>query len=564
MQEIIDGASATLAQAGIADTSGTLAAMQSDVDSAVAGTGTVDPAPSPTASAEPLDKVKAFVADVYTWGTIIEAETTAKADAFSLKVDLASAAANMSQQFLVGPAFDGALDAVMQNFDGSAADGNLNTYVVGLPGDPQFTAGTIANVAGVVTITNGVINGVTVNMSVQLPADATTASSFTLGIISATLTSAATDIVINNGSVTLTTASPYTIDYAAIDAGTAPEPDISGGSLNLDVSLTQKEDDLGAALVPTVTFAGTLSATLINPVEDATTGEITWITPSNLTITGNVSTSAGESLDASFTVNITNAATFTPVGGLSAGTSSPSMVAWEYTDVNPADGTDDTFTIVSPELTVTIQRDSTSGITRVTEMWNDGFGGSFGSNYPVGTFASIGDAVATAYTPLNWYFSFGLYPWVDGEGGYEVNLSGADYSVAGSADGTLVDPEYVVEDASQWLDATLGLNFALQLTGLPEASVNVSGDRTGFESGDVAITITYGTRQIVFDGAFTDLTSTGSMTITNQDGVTMNVVGFFDGGTADIKFNGTTYGTFEDLPSGQTKITYTDGTFAIY
>lgn len=557
LQEIIDGASSTLAETGTGDTSGTLAAVQLDVDSAGAG-GTVDPEPSPSAGDATLAKVKAFVSDFRTWGTVIEAETKAKGDAFEMQVNLASTAADMSQQFLLGPAFDGALDAIMQNFDGTETSTNLTDYVLGLPGDPQFSSGTISNASGVVTITNGVINGATVNLTVQLPADGSTASSFTLGITSASLRSAASDVDISSGSITFATATPYTVDWAAIDAGTAVEPDITGGSIDLDVSLTQKQNEFDVALASAVTFAGNFAITLTNPTRDAL-GNINWITPSSLTLAGNVSTAAGESLDASFTVNVTNAATFTPVGELALGTPKVDMVTWSYTDVAPADGTDDTFTLVSPELTLTIQW--AAGTATVTESWRYGYVNSYVAS---GTYASISEAVTTLYTPINWYLANVLYQWVDGEGEYYADLSGADYSMDGSVDGSLVDPEFVLEaDATdKWLDGTVGLNFALQLAGLPEASINISGDRTGFESGDATITIAYGVRQIVIDGSFSNTASTGSVTITNQDGVTMSVEGLSDTSTGgDIKFNGTTYGTITELPSGLTKITYSDGTF---
>ncbi|NOX91290.1 MAG: hypothetical protein GXP18_02225 [Gammaproteobacteria bacterium] len=443
LQEIVDGATNALAQAGIADTSGIVASLQADINDATGGS--VDPQPGPVTGDTALARVKAFVNDVRTWGTVIEEETRVKGDAFSTQVDLASTAADASMSLVVGPALGSTIDAVfMRLTDTMATELGGGDYVVGIPGNPQFESGTITYSGGVVTITDGVIDGVTVNLSLQLPDDKSTATSSLTGVInSATFMSASTDLIIDSGTIVATLVTPYSIDYAALDMGTADEPDISGGSVSLDVTLTQKQDDSGAELASPVTFAGTLLTTLINPVKDDTTGEITWLTPSTLTLTGNISDTIGNSLDASFTANISNADTFEPAGSL-------------------------------------------------------------------------------------------------------------------VSDSSFVLPE----DVDNWLAGTVGLDFVLQLDGLPEASVNISGDRTAFETGAATITITYGVRQLIIVGAFTDNSSTGSMTIINQDGVAMSIVGGdFDASTGDIEYNGQIYGSIDKLTNGLTKITYIDGTF---
>ena len=566
LQEIVTGAGDTLTATGTGDTSGTIAAVQDVVTTAVAGTGSVDPEPSPSAGDTTLAKVKAFVADVRTWGTVIEAEIGTQGDAFELQVDLASTAADANMDFMVSPALEAAIDAAAQKVAGEIST-NLSTYETGMlpdslylgfPGDPQFSAGSIVKSGGVVTISGGMINGVTVNMSLQIPDDATTflaGSNLTIGINSASFRSTDTDVDINSGTITINLTSDYTVDYDALDMGTATNPVISGGSIDLDVSLTQRKglDWLtgDVALDSAITFAGTLSATLTNPITDTVTGDITWITPSSLTLAGNISDTAGNSLDADFTVNVTNADTFTPVGELPFGTPKVGIVTWTYTG--------DTFALVSPEYTLTIQWNSPTSTT-VTEDWGYGFPYS----YELGAYANIVDAVAGS--PLSW--SQPYYVWVDGEGGYSVDYgTGADFTVDGIADGSLVDPEFVVEDAANWLAGTIGLDFALQLAGLPEASVNINGTRTDFEAGNATITIAYGSRQIEIAGDFvgstatTPATGTGTVTITNQDGVSMIVDGDFEASTGDVMFNGTSYATISQMSNGLTKITYTDGTF---
>ncbi len=442
LQEIVDGATSVFAEMNIADTSNTLTSLQEVIDAATGGS--IIPDPGPDTGDTALEKVKAFVGDVRTWGTVIEEETRVKGDAFATQVDLAATAADASVSTMAGPAIRNAIVAVFRRLTHTTAtELNDDAYRTGAQDDPQFTSGTIAHSGGVVTITDGVIDGVTINLSVQLPDnESTVTSTLTAIITSATLRSASTDITINRGAIDATLVTPYFVDYVAVDTGTADQPDISGGSIDLDAELTQKQDDLGTVLASPVTFAGTLSTTLVNAVKDGTTGELSWLTPATLGMTGNISDTDGNSFDASLTANISNADSFTPVTG----------------------------------------------------------------------------------------------------------------------PGT--DSDIVLENADNWMVGTIGLNFVLQLDGLPEASVNISGDRTAFETGTATVTIIYGVRKIVIAGAFSDEVSTGSVTITNQDGVSMSIAGAdFNALTGDIEYNGQIYGSIDTLENGLTKITYTDGSF---
>lgn len=438
LQELIDGSQSTFDQAGIADTSGVLAQMQSDVDAAVADGGDVDPDPGPDAGDTNLAKVKAFVTDVRTWGTVIEEEIRINRDTFSQQLDLASTANDFSMEFFLRPALMASIEALVMHFSGANPSNNLNDYEIGVSEDPQFTSGSITKTGGSVTITDGVILGVMVNITVQMPEDNSTVTNFEMGITTpASFESAAADIVINKGAVTVNLASPYFVDWDAIAVGAAVEPDFADSTIDvdLDVAMTQKQDSTGAALAETVVFAGSLISKLMNPVENAVNGGIRWMTPRTLTLTGNISSSGGHSFDADFTANIANADTFTPAPG-----------------------------------------------------------------------------------PL--------------------------------------------EDETNWLDASLGLTFSLQMDGLPDASVNISGDRTAFDAGTATITINYGPRQIVIYGGFSSNTRTGSITITNQDGVSMSIEDIDMAlGSAVLMYNGQSYGTLSEMPNGLIKITYSDGTF---
>lgn len=428
LQEIVNGATSVLNELGIEDTSNTFDSLQANIDTAPGGI--VDPEPAPGAGDTPLAKVKAFVGDIRTWGTILE-EDRENGEAFGTQVKLASTAADASTSLVIGPAIRSTIIAIFRRLaETTVAELGDDVYKTGVSGDPQFESGTITYSGGIITITDGVIDGTIINTSVQLPENQSTVASIGMTINSATLTSASTDLTITSGTIDALLMMPYVIDYEKVDMGTADVPDIISSTINLNVALTQKQDELGEALTSPVTFAGTLLATLVDPVKD-TTGKITGFTPETVSLTGNISDTAGNSFDASLTTNLSNAGALVPG--------------------------DDTY---------------------------------------------------------------------------------------------------------NWLVGNVGLNFMLQMDGLPKASVNVSGNLTAVRAGTATVTIVYGARQIVIVGAFSDILSTGSVTITNQDGVAMSIAGSeFGTVTGDITYNGQTYGNVERLNSGLTKITYTDDTF---
>jgi len=440
LQEIIDGTRSVLRRKGIAvETSGRITKLQISVDEATAAGSSIDPKPSPITGSSALARVKAFISDMRTWGFVIKEEGRAERSALMQQAGMAAMAANASHKFLTGPAFSGVFDVIGQSFSDGLVYGNLSDFAVGSPDDPQFSAGTITNAAGIITVINGVINGVTVNMTVQLPADGVTASSFTLGIVSASLRSIATDIDINNGTITLNTAEPYTVNWMPSELSTDIVPRISYGSINLDMALTQKLDAMSVPIAAPVTFAGSLAVTLAEPVDSGFGGA--WVRSNSLVMNGSISDTAGNRLDA----------------------------------------------------------------------------------HLVGNTTGINGGLASGFLPLG--------PLSTG---------------------------------------SVGLSFKLQLAGLPDASVNMSSSRAGFyEDGATTIVVNYGLRQIVINTRYTGMSSistanvTGSVTITNQDGVSMTMENDFKISPGHIMLNGQMYGTIVHLNNGLSKIIYTDGTFEV-
>jgi len=352
LQEIIDGAMGVLGEMGIADLSGVLGKLLTDVEEAPDG-GTVDPEPSNTADEAALVKVKSFVGDVRTWGSAIESETGVNGGAFDLQTGLITSAAELSMDFLFGPAFFASVEAIEAHFHGRNISQNLADYATGSPTDPQFTAGSIAKSDDVITITDGIIDGVTVNMSMRLPEDGkvlASGSSFTIEIVSASFESATTDATINSGKVVLNPASEYIVDWTAIDAGSAVMPSILTGSVYFDMTMTQKQDESGTPLESAITFAGTLSSTFVNPsvVSDEIDDDNSEIIPGILIISGSVSDTVGNSFDASFTFNIANIEFFVLTGTMDLAT--------------PKTGFDFTMQLAGlPEASVNVNGTKTAG-----------------------------------------------------------------------------------------------------------------------------------------------------------------------------------------------------------
>lgn len=569
LQEIVSAANDVLSTIGEADITGVLAGLQNDVNTAV--NNIIDPQPSVTTADSNLDKVKAMVSDMRTWGNVILADTQATGSAFQTEVELASQALEIMNDSPFD-AFGQGLDAAIA-FDGSSTD--ITTF------NPGFVSGTISSPGtGVVEIVNGVVGNYTVNMTITLPDDGATGVQFDLGLSSVTISGVSNAFSVMSGVAHVTFVSPYTIDYAALMAHTAvTAPKVSDVTLDMDASFTQYKDSGGVDLPSPVSFNGTIQTDL-DPIDITNNPGDYLVLPKTFTLTGQLSDTLGNSMNTTLVFNVKNTGTFNFVGDFApVGTAyatlhnGQKLVNWAYTDTDAFAG-NDTFTYSYPGFDVVVHWDASNNSAYMTVTYSM-YGGYVYTQYAgAGTVTSLADAYSYfySYSVLNNYLSSYVYVWIDNEGHYTANLASADYSVDGSADGTLQSPEFVIENANQWINAEMGLTFEVQLTGLPLASVNINGNRTAFEGGNGTITISYGTRQFAITVGgfnFVNSTATGSVRITNQDGVVMTLenVSVSDGtrnmqGT--LNYNGIKYGDIERTASSYIKVTYIDGTFEIF
>lgn len=124
----------------------------------------------------------------------------------------------------------------------------------------------------------------------------------------------------------------------------------------------------------------------------------------------------------------------------------------------------------------------------------------------------------------------------------------------------------IIEDVDNWLAADMGVSFSLQLNELPEALISLTGNRTGFETGDLDLRLAFDNRSIVVSavGDASSDTITGDITITNQDGVVLTLVPDSELKTGTISHNGKVYGSLYETTNGLLKIDYIDDTFEIF
>ena len=678
LQEIVTAAEETFTEAGITDVTGVMANLQSDITTAEAGDGTIDPEPGNTIADPNLDKVKAMVSDVRTWGNVIVAETDARGSAFEAQVKLATDAINIVATNNLVNALSAGVDVALKYTTSGAND--LSNYDLGLQ---NFDSGTINSTpSGEITITDGVMLGYIVNMTIKLPTNGTSASVFNLGIITATVNSQNNSniLTINNGLANVTFALPFTINYTDIQNPSISVvlPKITDLTFDLDnIAFTQNVDSSGVALESPVSFAGSLSFDLDvvkvinNPLDDSAL-------PKTFNLSGVISNTLGDSVTGSLVANVTNTASFKFVGdvGLPIGTSylvyhTEPLLKWTYIDTDATPG-NDTFKYSTPYQDSSLYWNVNDGsasiinthtykssaaslsdfVTNNVYIWDeymyvasegqyffsavgvdvtvDGFmdgvlefsedptnfldGTLYSDNHDpvvywaytdtdtilgndtftitrpygvesyywngadssvtvsntntsfVGNYVSLSDAVSNG-----WWYPNDVYSYVNGEGLYLASVSTADFSQDGSLDGTLINPDqdYIIESPSNWIDANVGLTFSAQLDGLPEARINITADRTGFEAGNGQVSISYGNRQLTLSGSLSNSRVDGNLTITNQDNVVLSFTDSninVDGPSLSgvLKLNGVEYGTLTETDSGYLKTSYIDGTFEIF
>jgi hypothetical protein len=121
-----------------------------------------------------------------------------------------------------------------------------------------------------------------------------------------------------------------------------------------------------------------------------------------------------------------------------------------------------------------------------------------------------------------------------------------------------------IESTSYFANATLTVSSNVTLAGSAAATLTITGSRTAFSDakrvmGDAVAILTYNGQSVKFAGSNTG-TASGTLTITNPNGVKLVLSGDASNLKGNISVNSSVVGTIERNGKGAL-IYYTDGTF---
>jgi len=572
LDEIVTQASSALDEVGAMDSSGVLADMQGEVSNAT--DGNVDPQPSPNAGDSNVAKAKAFLADLRTWGVTIGGQIDAPSQAFETQIDMAGQAADMMQNDPVGGAIELGVMALTEYFQASLS--TLTDFTDSTGAHP-FSAGnftktpTEEGVEYSISAATVMVNGenVALSMTLLLPADTQGGNVISFGIKSISSEDSSSKLTVSSGTAKVTLASTYTIDYNALNAGTAPQPSAPEKlELNVALSATQKKtlDASGAlvAAVDPITFSGSLN-TIVFPYTDSN-GEVIDAVPGSFQADGNISNTSGDSYDMTITASIPDAANVMPVNDVlnvgsnyATNNSGDHLISWTN------DGNQFVYHSPYVDYTASFTPGVTGGMAEVSYTQNlhysDGYSNTFSDSYST-ALTSLDAFVANNFNNYDYSNNF----WIDGQGNYApTSYTAPDFTTPGYLEYVISEPAVVFFDASQPLIGSLGVQFMAQFKDLPQASISVTGNATGFEKGNATVTINFDNRSLSFAANNESASGAeGSMTITNQNGVALTVNATEATEKADITINGTKVADLTSVAGDSVRVDFIDGTFEIF
>lgn len=327
LDEIVQGAEAAISESGSTDTSGVLAELNSDIAAAGSG-GYVTPETPVHVGDSDVAKAKAFFVDLRTWAVTIEGEIGAPTEAFALQLDMAEAADEMIEDEAIGEALGLAILAIVEKINDSTFV--LTDLAFEDDQSTPFSAGSLTQTTTddgeefSISDAEVIVNDTTVDVEivVVLPADGSTVSALNFGIKSADVESSAFKLVIGDGTVSVTLAGPFTLDFSedqASEVGLEEEeasPVVSAIAFDFDLSVTQKltvseSDELETAADP-VTFRAAISSNL--HVFNDEEGDVIGLLPGSFTASGTVSNATGDSFEIALSGSIPGAAELESIG----------------------------------------------------------------------------------------------------------------------------------------------------------------------------------------------------------------------------------------------------------
>ncbi|WP_455207852.1 hypothetical protein [Kaarinaea lacus] len=514
--------------------------------------------PSPTTGLGDVEVVKAFVADVRTWGNVIDQEVQNSTSEFQQRVDMAEITFDVASPLLTD-AFEHAITAAFEAYvAGASANTDLASYFTPVdPLNPVTATGTITVTEGT-TITTVTLNGQINSIDVSFVAHGTPLDSngnlqgtnFELALSNLLVQN--TSAIISAESGTVAVSYEMTVDLTPWLDGTLTTdfPDPASGTLNLtNVAITE------IGVTDPVSYSGSLQAEIVGSRGNEQTvirdmlGRVVQYNPASIDFTGELSNTAN-SITAHVAASMPNALTFMPLQQqLQPGYISSGMGSYAFSNNN------NTLTITTPGLVRTFVYSPTDQTVTLTNAYDLSTPWNYVVAYNIATFNDylISD---------DSFLVQDVYAWVEGEGEYIIYAPATWELTGGTMDGTLMWTDTAPEeDASNFrLLSDINVTFVAQLDGLPEARFEVTGNRNGFEAGDLNMVIAYGGRRIEVTGSVANSEATGTIEITNQDGVVITYERTDLGNQGAIFYNNQKYADIEEV-NGITLIRYIDGYF---
>ncbi|MGD8568316.1 MAG: hypothetical protein PVJ39_09535 [Gammaproteobacteria bacterium] len=513
-----------------------------------------DTMPSPTVGLGDLEVVKAFVADTRTWGNVINQEIqNSNASQFQQKVDMAGITFDTAAPVLTD-AFNYGMTAAFEAYmTGPTADTNLASYF--LPTDPVTASGniTVTNYAASTTVAvYGVINGISTQFTIDAPLPDNgnlVGDTFELSVTDLNLMG--NDAAITGGTGTVTVVYAETTDLTSWlnDPSLVAFPDPDMGNLDIsNVAITEltSTDPISYSGSIQVQIVGSKGSQGSETVIKDSLGNVVQYNPAHIDFTGSISNSVND-ITGHIAATMVNAHTFMPTQGLQSGDVTPDLGSYGFS----ADG--NTLTIRVPGLTRIIAYDSNTQMIAATEAYD----GTPPWVNTFGTYLSLEEYLNSRQP----YVSY-IEIHVPGEAYYHVPFPTTWNLQGGMLDGTVVWGDTVPDETPANFRelSDILVSFNAQLDGLPEALFEITGNRTGYDAGNGTVTIAYGGQRIELQADYANGDTTGTVDITNQDGVVITYERSDTATNGVINYNGQKYADIETV-NGITIIRYIDGYF---
>ncbi|RZU38373.1 hypothetical protein EV700_2304 [Fluviicoccus keumensis] len=392
------------------------------------------------------------------------------------------------------------------------------------------------------------------NLKLSYPGDAVSTNTYTLSLLA--------NASIKSGDVALTipalTSSHIQVTFPTAKTFADRQLDMDGLNPELPTAITAKLDQmmltaLNAPATEFSRFSGTMSLNVVQGMLDVSHGggQRAWPLPTLAQMKGIFTSNDGlNSMDASASIDLTGS---NPKVSPLPGHVRSNLFTYQYnTLANQATLTASTGLFVSDNAwggspTLTLKMAALSPTCLIASYPNAPFGdwllGCFGKTT---VSESLSALLSLGYTPYQ------LQVFVTGEGYYQPVLTGLTANTtATAANGTLLEGNELFEDATHFGKGTISLTTKVKLSGATPVDLDatITAKRTAIDGGGLTAAFRLGADQMTLTAPV--IGGKAVYTLTNKDGVSVEVSAVDTQDKIAIKLNGKEYGwlyTLNGLP----------------